>query len=70
MLKLDESSYVQQIDESPLDGNIFDRESLEQLAKEGVTLVGFLMSRHFICHGMFGNTYFWWRKLSVKHKTL
>ncbi|XP_048136966.1 ribonuclease J isoform X1 [Rhodamnia argentea] len=27
------------IDESPLDGNVFDRESLEQLAKEGVTLM-------------------------------
>lgn len=28
-----------QIDESPVDGNIFDRVALEQLAKEGVTLV-------------------------------
>lgn len=28
-----------QIDESPLDGKVFDRETLEQLSKEGVTLV-------------------------------
>lgn len=28
-----------QIDESPLDGKIFDRDALEQLSKEGVTLV-------------------------------
>lgn len=28
-----------QIDESPLDGNVFDREALEELSKEGVTLV-------------------------------
>ncbi|KAK4787241.1 hypothetical protein SAY86_011074 [Trapa natans] len=27
------------IDESPLDGNVFDRESLEELSKEGVTLM-------------------------------
>ncbi|XP_078182151.1 RNA-metabolising metallo-beta-lactamase family protein isoform X2 [Carex rostrata] len=27
------------IDESPLDGNVFDRETLEQLSKEGVTLM-------------------------------
>lgn len=30
-----------QIDESPLDGKTFDREVLEQLSKEGVTLVSF-----------------------------
>lgn len=28
-----------QIDESPLDGKVFDREALEELSKEGVTLV-------------------------------
>ena len=28
-----------QIDESPVDGNVFDRTALEQLQKEGVTLV-------------------------------
>ena len=27
------------IDESPVDGRIFDREALEELSKEGVTLV-------------------------------
>lgn len=31
--------YIQQIDESPLDGKVFDREALEELSKEGVTLV-------------------------------
>ena len=31
--------HIQQIDESPLDGQVFDREGLEQLSKEGVTLV-------------------------------
>ena len=31
--------YVQQIDEKPLDGKVFDREALEELSKEGVTLV-------------------------------
>lgn len=30
---------IQQIDESPLDGKVFDREALEELSKEGVTLV-------------------------------
>ena len=34
--------YVQQIDESPLDGKVFDREALEELSKEGVTLVSLL----------------------------
>ncbi|KDO52625.1 hypothetical protein CISIN_1g0392132mg, partial [Citrus sinensis] len=29
---------IQQIDESPLDGKVFDREALEELSKEGVTL--------------------------------
>lgn len=33
---------IQQIDETPLDGNVFDRESLEELSKEGVTLVSHL----------------------------
>lgn len=33
---------IQQIDESPLDGKSFDRETLEQLSKEGVTLVSLL----------------------------
>lgn len=28
-----------QIDEAPLDGHVFDREALEELSKEGVTLV-------------------------------
>ncbi|KAG5523079.1 hypothetical protein RHGRI_035030 [Rhododendron griersonianum] len=32
------------IDESPLDGNIFDREALEELSKEGVTLVSSVFS--------------------------
>ncbi|GER36295.1 ribonuclease J [Striga asiatica] len=32
------------IDESPLDGNVFDREALEELSKEGVTLVRSMMS--------------------------
>lgn len=36
--------HIQQIDESPLDGNIFDREALEELSKEGVTLVSLLIS--------------------------
>lgn len=31
--------YAKQIDESPLDGQGFDREGLEELSKEGVTLV-------------------------------
>lgn len=30
---------IEQIDESPLDGKVFDREGLEELSKEGVTLV-------------------------------
>ena len=34
--------YVQQIDETPLDGKVFDREALEELSKEGVTLVSHL----------------------------
>jgi hypothetical protein len=33
------SSRLLQIDESPVDGNVFDRVALEQLQKEGVTLV-------------------------------
>ena len=33
--------YVQQIDETPLDGKVFDREALEELSK-GVTLVSHL----------------------------
>lgn len=32
----------QQIDESPLDGKSFDREALEELSREGVTLVRFM----------------------------
>jgi hypothetical protein len=32
-------SIFQQIDETPLDGKVFDREALEELSKEGVTLV-------------------------------
>lgn len=31
-----------QIDETPLDGKVFDREALEELSKEGVTLVSHL----------------------------
>lgn len=31
-----------QIDESPVDGKVFDREALEELSKEGVTLVSLL----------------------------
>lgn len=34
--------YFLQIDESPLDGKVFDREALEELSKEGVTLVSLL----------------------------
>ena len=34
--------YVQQIDETPLDGKLFDCEALEELSKEGVTLVSHL----------------------------
>jgi hypothetical protein len=34
--------YIQQIDEKPLDGKVFDREALEELSKEGVTLVSHL----------------------------
>lgn len=33
---------IEQIDESPLDGKVFDREGLEELSKEGVTLVSLL----------------------------
>ncbi|KAF6161431.1 hypothetical protein GIB67_009310 [Kingdonia uniflora] len=33
------SSFTMEIDESPLDGKVFDREALEQLSKEGVTLM-------------------------------
>jgi len=33
---------IQQIDETPLDGKVFDREALEELSKEGVTLVSHL----------------------------
>lgn len=33
---------ILQIDESPLDGKVFDREALEELSKEGVTLVSLL----------------------------
>ena len=35
--------YIEQIDESPLDGKVFDREALEELSKEGVTLVSLLI---------------------------
>ena len=41
--------YVQQIDESPLDGKVFDREALEELSKEGVTLVS-LLDLHIIVY--------------------
>ena len=34
--------YVQQIDETRLDGKVFDREASEELSKEGVTLVSHL----------------------------
>lgn len=30
---------LKQIDETPLDGKVFDRESLEELSKEGVTFI-------------------------------
>lgn len=43
---------VLQIDESPLDGKIFDREALEDLSKEGVTLVSFI-SMHFLIRFLF-----------------
>jgi hypothetical protein len=33
---------IHQIDETPLDGKVFDREGLEELSKEGVTLVSHL----------------------------
>lgn len=36
--------HILQIDESPLDGQVFDREALEELSKEGVTLVSLLIS--------------------------
>jgi len=36
------SLLIQQIDENPLDGKVFDREALEELSKEGVTLVSLL----------------------------
>jgi len=36
---------ILQIDESPLDGKVFDREALEALSKEGVTLVCFLTDK-------------------------
>lgn len=39
-----------QIDESPLDGKSFDRETLEQLSKEGVTLVSYNIEYSF--HGL------------------
>ncbi|KAJ6820301.1 uncharacterized protein M6B38_397985 [Iris pallida] len=35
------------IDETPLDGKVFDREALEELSKEGVTLVGFLWTNTY-----------------------
>ena len=31
--------FLLKIDESPVDGKIFDRQALEELSKEGVTLV-------------------------------
>ncbi|KAG5230304.1 ribonuclease [Salix suchowensis] len=34
-----EEVYILQIDESPMDGKVFDRETLEELSKEGVTLM-------------------------------
>ena len=40
--------YVQQIDETPLDGKVFDREALEELSKEGVTLVSHLDLFYYI----------------------
>lgn len=33
------NTLFKQIDETPLDGKVFDREGLEELSKEGVTLV-------------------------------
>lgn len=38
-----------QIDESPLDGKVFDREALEELSKEGVTLVSSPIHAIFCC---------------------
>ena len=40
--------YIQQIDETPLDGKVFDREALEELSKEGVTLVSHLDLFYYI----------------------
>ena len=40
--------YVQQIDETQLDGKVFDREALEELSKEGVTLVSHLDLFYYI----------------------
>lgn len=45
--------YVQQIDETPLDGKVFDREALEELSKEGVTLVSHLDLFYYIFHIFF-----------------
>ena len=40
--------YVQQIDETRLDGKVFDREASEELSKEGVTLVSHLDLFYYI----------------------
>lgn len=57
---------IWQIDESPLDGKVFDREALEELSKEGVTLVrnkiflSDILSLIVLCFWETGGVGFFW----------